>query len=130
MLPVYALAARDRIGSRARSALPGAPVVAVREPAAGGRAAPRTRHRAAHPRRPRVAGTGRTVPVGERVTLQTIADALGVSRTTVSNAYNRPDQLAPELREQVLEQARRARLRGPGPGRAPAAVRAAAARSA
>jgi DNA-binding LacI/PurR family transcriptional regulator len=36
-----------------------------------------------------------------RVTLQTIADRLGVSRTTVSNAYNRPDQLAPELREKV-----------------------------
>jgi hypothetical protein len=34
MLPVYALAARDRIGSRARSALPAAPVVAVSEPAA------------------------------------------------------------------------------------------------
>jgi DNA invertase Pin-like site-specific DNA recombinase len=36
--------------------------------------------------------------VAERVTLPTIADALGVSRTTVSNAYNRPDQLAPELK--------------------------------
>ena len=32
------------------------------------------------------------------MTLQTIVDALGVSRTTVSNAYNRPDQLAPELK--------------------------------
>jgi DNA invertase Pin-like site-specific DNA recombinase len=36
--------------------------------------------------------------VAERVTLPTIADALGVSRTTVSNAYNRPDQLAAELK--------------------------------
>jgi hypothetical protein len=40
------------------------------------------------------------------VTLQTIADALGISRTTVSNAYNRPDQLALELRRKVLERTR------------------------
>jgi DNA-binding LacI/PurR family transcriptional regulator len=49
------------------------------------------------------------------VTLQTIADALGVSRTTVSNAYNRPDQLAPELREKVLEKARNLGYAGPDP---------------
>ena len=37
-----------------------------------------------------------TIPdVPRRATLQTIADVLGVSRSTVSNAYNRPDQLAP-----------------------------------
>jgi DNA-binding LacI/PurR family transcriptional regulator len=51
----------------------------------------------------------------ERVTLQTIADALGVSRTTVSNAYNRPDQLAPVLREKVLETARELGYAGPDP---------------
>jgi DNA-binding LacI/PurR family transcriptional regulator len=53
-----------------------------------------------------------------RVTLQTIAEALGVSRTTVSNAYNRPDQLAPALREQVLDTARRLGYAGrtPPPG--------------
>ena len=49
------------------------------------------------------------------MTLQTIADALGVSRTTVSNAYNRPDQLAPELRERVLETARSLGYAGPDP---------------
>jgi DNA-binding LacI/PurR family transcriptional regulator len=49
------------------------------------------------------------------VTLQTIADALGVSRTTVSNAYNRPDQLAPQLREKVLETARSLGYAGPDP---------------
>jgi len=49
------------------------------------------------------------------VTLQTIADALGVSRTTISNAYNRPDQLAPELREKVLETAKRLGYAGPDP---------------
>jgi DNA-binding LacI/PurR family transcriptional regulator len=50
-----------------------------------------------------------------RVTLQTIADALGVSRTTVSNAYNRPDQLAPELRERILAAARDLGYSGPDP---------------
>src|SRR5690349_2803245 len=29
-----------------------------------------------------------------RPTLQTVADAIGVSRSTVSNAYSRPDQLS------------------------------------
>jgi DNA-binding LacI/PurR family transcriptional regulator len=50
-----------------------------------------------------------------RVTLQTIADALGVSRTTVSNAYNRPDQLAPGLRERILDAARDLGYTGPDP---------------
>ena len=49
------------------------------------------------------------------MTLQTIADALGVSRTTVSNAYNRPDQLAPQLREKVLETAKSLGYAGPDP---------------
>ena len=49
------------------------------------------------------------------VTLQTIADRLGVSRTTVSNAYNRPDQLAPELREKVLATAAELGYVGPDP---------------
>jgi DNA-binding LacI/PurR family transcriptional regulator len=49
------------------------------------------------------------------VTLQTIADALGVSRTTISNAYNRPDQLAPELRAKVLETAKSLGYAGPDP---------------
>jgi DNA-binding LacI/PurR family transcriptional regulator len=53
--------------------------------------------------------------VAERVTLQTIADELGVSRTTVSNAYNRPDQLAPELRERIMETARGLGYAGPDP---------------
>ena len=47
------------------------------------------------------------------VTLQTIADRLGVSRTTVSNAYNRPDQLAPELRERILATAAELGYSGP-----------------
>ena len=48
-----------------------------------------------------------------RVTLQTIADHLGVSRTTVSNAYNRPDQLGDDLREHILETATDLGYRGP-----------------
>jgi DNA-binding LacI/PurR family transcriptional regulator len=53
--------------------------------------------------------------VGNRVTLQTVADAVGVSRTTVSNAYNRPDQLAPELRDRILAAARGLGYAGPDP---------------
>jgi len=48
-------------------------------------------------------------------TLQTIADELGISRSTVSNAYSRPDQLSPELREKILETARRLGYAGPNP---------------
>jgi DNA-binding LacI/PurR family transcriptional regulator len=50
-----------------------------------------------------------------RVTLQTIADALGVSRMTVSNAFSRPDQLSAELRTQVLAVAERLGYVGPNP---------------
>jgi DNA-binding LacI/PurR family transcriptional regulator len=48
-------------------------------------------------------------------TLQTIADALGVSRSTVSNAYSRPDQLSPGLRAKILETAERLGYAGPHP---------------
>ena len=48
-------------------------------------------------------------------TLATVAKAVGVSRTTVSNAYNRPDQLTPQLRERILETARRVGYPGPDP---------------
>ena len=49
------------------------------------------------------------------VTLATVAEAVGVSRMTVSNAYNRPDQLSPELRDRVLEAAERLGYSGPNP---------------
>lgn len=49
------------------------------------------------------------------MTLKTIAEAVGVSRTTVSNAYNRPDQLAPELRDRILGAARELGYSGPDP---------------
>jgi DNA-binding LacI/PurR family transcriptional regulator len=48
-------------------------------------------------------------------TLQTIADELGISRSTVSNAYGRPDQLSPELRSRILETAQRLGYPGPHP---------------
>ena len=53
--------------------------------------------------------------MGNRVTLNTIAEAVGVSRTTVSNAYNRPDQLTPELRDRILGTARELGYAGPDP---------------
>ncbi len=48
-----------------------------------------------------------------RPTLDTVAEAAGVSRMTVSNAYNRPDQLSAATRERVLAVA--AQLGYPGP---------------
>lgn len=49
----------------------------------------------------------------DRVTLQTVADRVGVSRTTVSNAYNRPDQLGHELKDRILRAAKELGYRGP-----------------
>lgn len=48
-------------------------------------------------------------------TLASLAAELGISRTTVSNAYNRPDQLSPQLREKILEAAKRLGYPGPDP---------------
>lgn len=50
-----------------------------------------------------------------RPTLQTVADAVGVSRSTVSNAYSRPDQLSPELRDRILDAAQKLGYAGPDP---------------
>jgi DNA-binding LacI/PurR family transcriptional regulator len=55
----------------------------------------------------------RGAQTSEKVTLQTIADRLGVSRTTVSNAYGRPNQLAPALREKILRTAEELGYCGP-----------------
>jgi DNA-binding LacI/PurR family transcriptional regulator len=56
------------------------------------------------------------MPQKSKLTLQTIADECGVSRTTVSNAFSRPDQLSDELRNQVLATAERLGYTGPHPG--------------
>ncbi|MFD4293514.1 substrate-binding domain-containing protein [Rhodococcus sp. NPDC058505] len=50
-----------------------------------------------------------------QATLASLAAELKVSRTTVSNAYNRPDQLSAELRARVLEAAKRRGYPGPDP---------------
>lgn len=48
-----------------------------------------------------------------RVTLLTIAQEVGVSRTTVSNAFSRPDQLTDDLRREILATAERLGYHGP-----------------
>ncbi|MGV0787334.1 substrate-binding domain-containing protein [Mycolicibacterium sp. XJ2] len=50
-----------------------------------------------------------------RATLASLAAELKVSRTTISNAYNRPDQLSAELRDRVLATAKRLGYPGPDP---------------
>jgi DNA-binding LacI/PurR family transcriptional regulator len=48
-----------------------------------------------------------------RITLKQIADTLGVSTATVSNAFNRPDQLSAELRQRILDESARQGFHGP-----------------
>ena len=50
-----------------------------------------------------------------RVTLQTIADEVGTSRMTVSNAFSRPDQLSSDLRARILAVAEELGYVGPDP---------------
>jgi DNA-binding LacI/PurR family transcriptional regulator len=54
-------------------------------------------------------------PHRRRATLASLAAELKVSRTTISNAYNRPDQLSDALRERVLATAKRLGYAGPDP---------------
>src|SRR3954466_2786235 len=53
-----------------------------------------------------------------KVTLVTVARAVGVSPTTVSNAYNRPGKLSPALRERIFAAARDLGYPGPDPAAA------------
>ena len=50
-----------------------------------------------------------------RGTLVDIARLVGVSSATVSNAFNRPDQLSSQLREKILTTARSLNYSGPNP---------------
>jgi DNA-binding LacI/PurR family transcriptional regulator len=50
-----------------------------------------------------------------KVTLQSIADQVGVSRMTVSNAFSKPDQLSAELRQTILDAAAALGYTGPDP---------------
>ncbi|AGP30087.1 LacI family DNA-binding transcriptional regulator [Corynebacterium terpenotabidum] len=61
------------------------------------------------------AGQGGHSRQSRRGTLASIAAELGVSRTTVSNAYNRPEQLSAELRERILRTAEAMGYAGPDP---------------
>lgn len=54
-------------------------------------------------------------PQRERLTLNDVARALSVSRTTVSNAFNRPEQLSETLRETILARSRELGYFGPHP---------------
>jgi DNA-binding LacI/PurR family transcriptional regulator len=49
------------------------------------------------------------------VTLKTVAERVGVSAMTVSNAFSRPDQLSPQLRERILAVADELGYAGPDP---------------
>lgn len=60
----------------------------------------------------RVSDTGLTMA---KVTLQSVADEVGVSRMTVSNAFSRPDQLSRDLRERILATAEKLGYGGPDP---------------
>lgn len=51
----------------------------------------------------------------KKLTLKSVADILGVSTATVSNAFNRPDQLSVELREKILLECNRMGYHGPNP---------------
>lgn len=57
----------------------------------------------------------RSSPPRRRATLASLAAELKVSRTTISNAYNRPDQLSVELRERIFTAAKRLGYPGPDP---------------
>jgi DNA-binding LacI/PurR family transcriptional regulator len=53
--------------------------------------------------------------VGDRPTLRDVAAAAGVSRSTASNAYSRPDQLSRTVRDRVLAAAVELGYPGPSP---------------
>lgn len=54
----------------------------------------------------------------KRATLKTIAEALNITHTTVSNVFNRPEKVSPELRERVLSYSESINYHGPaGAGR-------------
>ena len=117
---------RGRPYSRTRSAGspphhhdPGRRFLAVTSNSSGaGRAVPVAESPAAGPcpcaREPRV-----KMSVMARVTLQTLAEQLGVSRMTVSNAFSRPDQLSPDLRARILAAADDLGYVGPDPAARP-----------
>src|SRR5258707_13267548 len=55
------------------------------------------------------------LPIRDRVTLKSLAQQLGVSAMTVSNAFNRPEELSADLRQHILSTAASAGYHGPRP---------------
>ncbi len=53
--------------------------------------------------------------MAQKITLLELAKILNVSRTTASNAFNRPDQLSEELRNRILNKAKELGYYGPNP---------------
>ncbi len=49
------------------------------------------------------------------MTLKAVAQVLGVSTATISNAFNRPDQLSANLRDHILKECDRLGYHGPNP---------------
>jgi len=55
-----------------------------------------------------------------RMTIKDVARHIGVSAATISNAFNRPDQLSVQLRERILHECKSLGYRSPGlPARTP-----------
>jgi DNA-binding LacI/PurR family transcriptional regulator len=54
-------------------------------------------------------------PGSRRTTIKDVAAAVGVAASTVSNAYNRPDQLSAALRDRIFAEAERLGYGGPNP---------------
>src|ERR671914_2265762 len=52
---------------------------------------------------------------GRRATRARVAEELGVSSMTISNAYNRPERVSETLRERIFETAERLGYAGPDP---------------
>ncbi|MEC7699926.1 MAG: LacI family DNA-binding transcriptional regulator, partial [Pseudomonadota bacterium] len=48
-----------------------------------------------------------------KLTLKDVAEQLGVSTATISNAFNRPDQLSKAKREEILAQCKKIGYSGP-----------------
>jgi DNA-binding LacI/PurR family transcriptional regulator len=51
----------------------------------------------------------------KKLTVKSVASLLGVSSATVSNAFNRPDQLSADLRQRILSECVRLGYHGPNP---------------
>lgn len=49
----------------------------------------------------------------KRITIKLLAKIMGISHTTVSNAWNNPEKLSPELRQRILQYASELGFQGP-----------------